>query len=253
MADRVIIFDTTLRDGEQTPNVSFHLREKLEIAKELEAMGVDVIEAGFAASSRGDFRAINAVSEQVRNVTVCSLARCVEKDILDASAALEKAARKRIHVFIATSPIHMSAKLNMRPDEVYESAMRSIRLARSLCDDVEFSLEDATRTEREFLYRMVEGAIRAGATTVNLPDTVGYAAVSEYGQLFRDVLEKVPGADHVILSAHCHNDLGLAVAGSLEAIRCGTRNGADLCGLLDVTGTLEVGKFADLIALFKKK
>lgn len=223
MADRVYIFDTTLRDGEQTPNVSFHLREKLEIAKSLEAMGVDVIEAGFAASSKGDFRAIRAVSETVKNAVVCSLARCVEQDILDAHAALEKAARKRIHVFIATSPIHMAAKLRMSPEDVYASAMRSVKQARHFCDDVEFSLEDATRTEREFLYRMVEGAIRAGATTINLPDTVGYAAVSEYGQLFRDVLEKVPGADNVILSAHCHNDLGLAVATSLEAIRCGAR------------------------------
>lgn len=223
MADQVRIFDTTLRDGEQTPGVSFHLREKIEIARALEQMGVDIIEAGFAASSKGDFRAIAAVSEAVRKPVICSLARCVEQDIIDASLALEKAARKRIHVFIATSPIHMAAKLRMTPDEVYDAAVRSVRQARNLCDDVEFSLEDATRTEPEFLYRIVEAAIREGATTINLPDTVGYAAVSEYGQMFRDVLAKVPGADKVILSAHCHNDLGLAVATSLEAIRAGAR------------------------------
>jgi len=222
-ADHVRIFDTTLRDGEQTPGVAFHLNEKLEIAQALDQMGVDIIEAGFAASSKGDFRAISKISEVVKRSTVCSLARCVEADILAASEALERAANKRIHVFIATSPIHMAAKLRMTPDEVYESAVRSVLQARNLCDDVEFSLEDATRTERDFLYRVVEGAIRAGATTINLPDTVGYAAVAEYGQMFRDVLHHVPGADQVILSVHCHNDLGLAVATSLEGVRCGAR------------------------------
>lgn len=222
-ADHVRIFDTTLRDGEQTPGVAFHLNEKLEIAQALDAMGVDIIEAGFAASSKGDYRAISKISEVVKRSTVCSLARCVESDIIAASEALEKAANKRIHVFIATSPIHMAAKLRMTPDEVYESAVRSVMQARNLCDDVEFSLEDATRTERDFLFRMVEGAIRAGATTINLPDTVGYAAVAEYGEMFRDVMNNVPGADKVILSAHCHNDLGLAVATSLEGVRCGAR------------------------------
>ena len=222
-ADHVRIFDTTLRDGEQTPGVAFHLNEKLEIAQALDAMGVDIIEAGFAASSKGDYRAISKISEVVKRSTVCSLARCVESDIIAASEALEKAANKRIHVFIATSPIHMAAKLRMTPDEVYESAVRSVMQARNLCDDVEFSLEDATRTEREFLFRMVEGAILAGATTINLPDTVGYAAVAEYGEMFRDVMNNVPGADKVILSVHCHNDLGLAVATSLEGVRCGAR------------------------------
>lgn len=222
-AQQVKIFDTTLRDGEQTPGVSFHLTEKLEVAKALEAMGVDIIEAGFAASSKGDFKAIRAISQALQKTTVCSLARCIAADIDAASQALAQAAHGRIHVFIATSPIHMSAKLKMTPDEVYEVAVRSVRQARNLCGDVEFSLEDATRTEREFLYRVVEGAIRAGATTINLPDTVGYAAVHEYGQMFRDVLEKVPGADQVCLSVHCHNDLGLSVATSLEGVRCGAR------------------------------
>lgn len=223
MLEQVKIFDTTLRDGEQTPGVSFHLKEKVEIALALEAMGVDIIEAGFAAASKGDFKAVREVSRQVKDAVVCSLARCVEGDILAASQALEGAARPRIHVFIATSPIHMAAKLHMTPDQVYDAAVRSVLQARNLCDDVEFSLEDATRTERDFLYRMVEAAIAAGATTINLPDTVGYAAVAEYGQLFRDVLEKVPGADGVCLSVHCHNDLGLSVATSLEGVRQGAR------------------------------
>ena len=222
-AEHVYIFDTTLRDGEQTPGVAFHLNEKLEIAQGLDEMGVDIIEAGFAASSKGDFRAISRIAEVVRNATVCSLARCTENDILAAAEALKAAERKRIHVFIATSPIHMAAKLRMTPEEVLEASIRSVKLARSLCDDVEFSLEDATRTDREFMYRVVEAAIRAGAGTINLPDTVGYAAVSEYGQMFLDVRAHVPGADGVILSAHCHNDLGLSVATSLEAIRCGAR------------------------------
>lgn len=222
-ADRVIIFDTTLRDGEQTPGVSFHRAEKVEIARALETMGVDVIEAGFAAASRGDFKAIRAISQAVKQAKVCSLARCVAEDIEAASQALEDAAQKRIHVFIATSPIHMSAKLRMTPDQVHQAVIRSVAQARNLCDDVEFSCEDATRTDREFLYRVVEAAIRAGATTINLPDTVGYAAVDEYGQMFKDVLEKVPGANQVILSVHCHNDLGLSVATSLEGIRQGAR------------------------------
>lgn len=222
-ADRVKIFDTTLRDGEQTPGVSFHRAEKVEIAKALEAMGVDIIEAGFAAASPGDFKAVRAISQVVKQATVCSLARCVAADIEAASQALEAAAQKRIHVFIATSPVHMAAKLRMTPEEVYESAIRSVTMARRLCEDVEFSCEDATRTERDFLYRMVEGAIRAGASTINLPDTVGYAAVEEYGQMFRDVLEKVPGADGVTLSVHCHNDLGLGVATSLAGVQNGAR------------------------------
>lgn len=215
---KIKIFDTTLRDGEQTAGVSFHLQEKLEVAKAMEGMGIDIIEAGFAASSKGDFKAISAIAAEVKNSTVCSLARCVAADIEAASEALKNAANGRIHVFIATSPIHMAHKLNMTPDEVYESARLAIRQARNLCGDIEFSCEDATRSDREFLCRMVEMAIREGATTVNLPDTVGYATVSEYGQLFDDILNKVPGADGVTLSCHCHNDLGLATATSIEAV-----------------------------------
>ena len=225
--EQVKILDTTLRDGEQTPGVSFQLKEKVEIARALEDLGVDVIEAGFAASSKGDFKAISAISDTVRGSVICSLARCVPGDIDAAAQALASAAQKRIHVFIATSPIHMEYKLHMTPEDVYASAVRSVKQARNLCEDVEFSLEDATRSDREFIYRVVEGAIQAGATTINLPDTVGYAAVAEYGDLIRDVREHVPGADQVILSVHCHNDLGLAVANSLEGIQMCIR---DSCG-----------------------
>lgn len=221
--NRIRILDTTLRDGEQTPGVSFHLQEKLEIAKALEAMKIDIIEAGFAASSKGDFKAVSTVASEVRNSTVCSLARCVASDIEAASEALRNAASGRIHVFIATSPVHMAHKLNMTPDEVYESAERAVRQARNLCGDVEFSCEDATRSDREFLFRLVEMAIREGASTVTLPDTVGYATVSEYGKLFEDVLLHVPGADRVTLSCHCHNDLGLATATSIEAVMHGAK------------------------------
>ena len=220
---RIRIFDTTLRDGEQTPGVSFHLQEKLEIAKSMEEMGIDIIEGGFAASSKGDFQAISAIASAVRNSTVCSLARCIPADIEAASEALKGAASGRIHVFIATSPIHMAHKLNMKPEEVIESARISVRQARNLCGDVQFSCEDATRSDREFLYRIVETAIREGATTINLPDTVGYATVSEYGNLFTDILEHVPGADRIILACHCHNDLGLATASSIEAVMHGVQ------------------------------
>lgn len=221
--DKVRILDTTLRDGEQTPGVSFHLEDKLEIARALDGMGVDVIEAGFASASKGDFQAIKAVGESVKKAVVCSLARCIESDIDKAREALEKAERKRIHIFIASSRIHMEHKLKMTPDEVYENAIRSVAYARKYFDDIEFSCEDATRSDRSFLFRLAEGAINAGATTINLPDTVGYAAVSEYGDLFSDVLNHVPAASQIVLSAHCHNDLGLAVATSLEAVRHGVR------------------------------
>lgn len=221
--NRIRIFDTTLRDGEQTAGVSFHLQEKLEIAKAMESMGIDIIEAGFAASSKGDFKAISTIADEVKNSTVCSLARCVPADIEAAAQALQNAASGRIHVVIATSPVHMAHKLHMSEDEVLENARNSVRLARKFRDDVEFSCEDATRSDREFLYRVVEAAIREGATTINLPDTVGYATVSEYGKLFDDILLHVPGADSVILSCHCHNDLGMATATSIEAVMHGAR------------------------------
>lgn len=222
MLDKVLFLDTTLRDGEQTPGVSFHQSEKVDMARALEALGVDVIEAGFAGSCEGDFEAIRAVSRAVKT-GVCSLARCVEKDIRAAADALRDAARPRIHVFIATSPLHREAKLGMSKEQVVEAAVASVRLAKSLCGDVEFSCEDATRTERDFLRYICSAAIEAGATTINLPDTVGYSTVGEYGELFDDFSKNVIKGREIVLSAHCHNDLGLAAATTLEAVRNGAR------------------------------
>lgn len=221
--DRVVILDTTLRDGEQTPGVSFHLDEKVEIARALDKLGVDIIEAGFAGASKGDLRAIEEVSKVVKNAVVCSLARCVQSDISAAYEALKQAAHKRIHVFIATSPLHMKAKLNITPEQAIETAIASVRYAKSLVSDVEFSCEDATRSERPFLYQILEKAITAGATTVTIADTVGYATVEEFGDLIRSIKQNVPNIDSAILSVHCHNDLGLGVATSLEGIRMGAR------------------------------
>ncbi|HVI33390.1 2-isopropylmalate synthase [Phenylobacterium sp.] len=221
--DRVIIFDTTMRDGEQSPGASMSLEEKIELAKILEEMRVDVIEAGFPIASNGDFESVRAIAEIVTESTVCGLARAGMADIDRCAEALKKAKRGRIHTFISTSPVHMKWKLQMEPEQVLEMVTRSVGHARNLCDDVEWSAEDATRTERDFLLRCVEAAIKAGATTINLPDTVGYTYPSEYADLFRDVIENVPGADKVIFSTHCHNDLGLAVANSIAGVQGGAR------------------------------
>ncbi len=222
-AGRVIVFDTTMRDGEQSPGASMSHDEKIELAKILEEMGVDVIEAGFPIASNGDFEAVRAIAQIVTESTVCGLARAAAADIDRCAEAIKPAKRGRIHTFISTSPVHMKWKLQMEPDAVLEAVIASVSRARNHTDDVEWSAEDATRTEREFLYRCVEAAIRAGATTINLPDTVGYSYPEEYANLFRDVIAKVPGADNVIFSAHCHNDLGLAVANSLAAVQGGAR------------------------------
>lgn len=222
-AGRVIVFDTTMRDGEQSPGASMSHDEKIELAKILEEMGVDVIEAGFPIASNGDFEAVRAIAQIVTESTVCGLARAAAADIDRCAEAIKPAKRGRIHTFISTSPVHMKWKLQMEPDAVLEAVVASVTRARNHTDDVEWSAEDATRTEREFLYRCVEAAIRAGATTINLPDTVGYSYPEEYANLFRDVIAKVPGADNVIFSAHCHNDLGLAVANSLAAVQGGAR------------------------------
>jgi len=221
--DRVIIFDTTMRDGEQSPGASMSLEEKIELAKILEEMRVDVIEAGFPIASNGDFESVRAIAEIVTESTVCGLARAGMADIDRCAEALKKARRGRIHTFISTSPVHMKWKLQMEPEQVLEMVTRSVGHARNLCDDVEWSAEDATRTERDFLLRCVEAAIKAGASTINLPDTVGYTYPSEYADLFRDVIENVPGADKVIFSTHCHNDLGLAVANSIAGVQGGAR------------------------------
>ncbi|TBW32325.1 2-isopropylmalate synthase [Azotobacter chroococcum] len=221
--DRVIIFDTTLRDGEQSPGASMTKDEKLRIAKVLERLRVDVIEAGFAIASPGDFEAVKAIAESIKDSTVCSLARAVDADIERAAEALKNANSGRIHTFIATSPIHMQYKLRMQPDQVVEQAVRAVKKARSLCADVEFSCEDAGRSEIDFLCRIIEAAIAAGARTINIPDTVGYAIPHQYGEMIGQLLARIPNADQAVFSVHCHNDLGLAVANSLAAVVAGAR------------------------------
>ncbi len=221
--DTLIIFDTTLRDGEQSPGASMTREEKIRIARMLEKMRVDVIEAGFAIASKGDFEAIHEIAKVVRDSTVCSLARAVPGDIERAAEAIKPAARGRIHTFIATSPIHMRYKLKMEPPRVLEQAVAAVAQARRHTDDVEFSLEDASRSEFEFMCRIIEAVIDAGAGTINLPDTVGYGEPGEYGALFGRLIEAIPNADKAIFSTHCHNDLGLAVANSLSAVMHGAR------------------------------
>ncbi len=222
-SDRVIIFDTTLRDGEQSPGASMTRDEKLRIARQLERMRVDVIEAGFAIASPGDFESVQAIARAVKDSTVCSLARALDSDIDRAGEALRDANSGRIHTFIATSPIHMKYKLQMTPDQVVENAVRAVKRARGLIDDVEFSLEDASRSEFEFMCRIIEAVIDAGARTINIPDTVGYAVPQQYGEQMRRLIETIPNSDQAIFSVHCHNDLGLAVANSLAAVSAGAR------------------------------
>ncbi|MCC2111801.1 MAG: 2-isopropylmalate synthase, partial [Hyphomicrobiales bacterium] len=221
--DRVIIFDTTLRDGEQSPGASMTLEEKLQVAEILDEMGVDIIEAGFPIASNGDFEAVSEISRLVKNATVAGLARAGAKDIDRAAEAIKSAKRGRIHTFISTSPVHMKYKLQMEPEQVYEAVISSVTRARNYTDDVEWSPEDGTRTEHDFLCRCVEAAIKAGAGTINVPDTVGYSVPEEYYALIQMLRERVPGADEVVFSTHCHNDLGMAVANSLAGVRAGAR------------------------------
>lgn len=223
MTDRIKIFDTTLRDGEQTPGVNLNVKEKLEIARQLVKLGVDVIEAGFAVSSPGDFEAVRAVASEIKGVTVASLSRAVEKDIDKAWEAVKIAENPRIHTFIATSDIHMRYKLKMSEDEVLERARSMVRYAKKYCSDIEFSPEDGSRTRPEFLYRVLEAVIAEGATVINIPDTVGYSAPLEFGSLIKGIRENVRGIDKAEISVHCHNDLGMAVANSLAAIENGAR------------------------------
>ncbi|WP_246841092.1 2-isopropylmalate synthase [Hahella sp. CCB-MM4] len=222
-SNHLVIFDTTLRDGEQSPGASMTKAEKLRIAKALERMKVDVIEAGFAIASPGDFDAVKAIAESVTESTVCSLARALDKDIDRAAEALNGAASARIHTFIATSPIHMKYKLQMEPDQVVEQAVRAVKRARGYTDNVEFSCEDAGRSEIDFLCRIIEAAIDAGAGTINIPDTVGYAIPEQFGETIKTLINRIPNADKAIFSVHCHNDLGLAVANSLAAVSNGAR------------------------------
>jgi len=221
--DKLIIFDTTLRDGEQSPGASMTRDEKVRIARALERLGVDVIEAGFPAASPGDFEAVAAVAEAVSDSTVCGLARALEPDIDAAGKAIAAASSARIHTFIATSPIHMQHKLRMSPDQVVEQAVKAVGWARRYTDNVEFSPEDAGRSDLDFLCRVLEAVIAAGATTVNIPDTVGYNLPDQFGRLIANLRERVPNADQAVFSVHCHNDLGLAVANSLAAVQNGAR------------------------------
>lgn len=221
MTKRVYIFDTTLRDGEQSPGISLNVHEKVEIAAQLERLGVDAIEAGFPVASKGDFEAVKAIAQSIRKPIIVGLARAVKGDIERAWEALKYAARPRIHTFIATSDIHMKYKLKMKPEEVLKQVKDAVTFAKSLCEDVEFSAEDGSRSRPEFLYRVIETAIGAGATTINIPDTVGYGTPQEFGELIASIMENVKGIEDVVLSVHCHNDLGMGVSNSLAAIENG--------------------------------
>ena len=221
--DKLIIFDTTLRDGEQSPGASMTKDEKVRIARALERMRVDIIEAGFPIASPGDFEAVQAVANAVKDSPVCGLSRALEKDIRRAGEALNGANSSRIHTFIATSPIHMKMKLRMEPDAVLEQAVQAVKMARQFTDNVEFSPEDAGRSETDFLCRVIEAVIDAGASTINIPDTVGYNLPDQFGKLIRTLRERIPNSDRAVFSVHCHNDLGLAVANSLSAVQNGAR------------------------------
>jgi len=221
--DKLVIFDTTLRDGEQSPGASMTRDEKVRIARALERMRVDVIEAGFPIASQGDFESVKAVAEAIEESRVCGLARALDKDIERAGEALRHANAARIHTFIATSPIHMEKKLRMQPDQVVEQAVKSVKFARTFTDDVEFSPEDAGRSELDFLCRIIEEVIDAGATTINIPDTVGYNIPYQFGELIGNLRKRIPNSDKAIFSVHCHNDLGLAVGNSLAAVLNGAR------------------------------
>ncbi|MCH7986790.1 MAG: 2-isopropylmalate synthase, partial [Acidobacteria bacterium] len=222
-SDRVVIFDTTLRDGEQSPGASMNLAQKLQVAHALKNLGVDIIEAGFPNASPGELEAVRAVARQVEGPVICGLARCERTDIDRAWEALQDAARNRIHVFLATSAIHREFKLRMAKEEILRRAVEGVQRARDYCEDVEFSPEDASRTEPDFLSEVVEKAIEAGATTVNIPDTVGYAVPTQYAGLIAHLRRHVRNIDKVVISVHCHNDLGLAVANSLDALQEGAR------------------------------
>jgi 2-isopropylmalate synthase len=221
--NRLTIFDTTLRDGEQAPGFSLRIDEKLKMARQLKTLGVDIIEAGFPIASEADAEAVRAIATHVRGPVVAALARCHSKDVERAAWALAPAPRRRIHVFIATSDLHLERKLRISRDECLRVAMAAVRLARNHTDDVQFSAEDATRTDPDFLWQMIEAVIQAGAKTINLPDTVGYSTPDEVGAFFEKVIARVPSSDQVTFSAHCHDDLGLAVANTLSAINAGAR------------------------------
>jgi 2-isopropylmalate synthase len=221
--NQIVFFDTTLRDGEQSPGCTMHHEEKLRMAHQLSALGVDILEAGFAIASEGDFQAVHAIAREIKGTRIASLARCKREDIEAAARAVEPAASNRIHIFLASSDLHLEYKLRITREQALDQAAESVRLARTFVDDVEFSTEDGTRTDSEFLLKMITIAVQAGATTINIPDTVGYSTPAEYEAIFRTVKAKVPGIENVILSTHCHDDLGMAVANSLAGIQGGAR------------------------------
>ncbi len=223
MTEQLIIFDTTLRDGEQSPGAAMTKEKKIRIARQLEKLGVNIIEAGFAAASQGDFEAVRSVAETIKDCTVCSLARAIENDVRRAGEAIQPARSGRIHTFIATSPIHMQHKLHMTPDQVVERAVSAVKWALEYTDDVEFSAEDAVRSDVDFLVRVFDAVIKAGAKTLNVPDTVGYSIPALWGERIQQLIARVPNSDKVIWSTHCHNDLGMAVANSLAAVIAGAR------------------------------
>jgi 2-isopropylmalate synthase len=223
MQDQVVIFDTTLRDGEQSPGATMNIKEKLEVAHQLARLGIDVIEAGFPISSDGDFEAVNLIAREVKGPVICGLARANKPDILRAGEAVAPATKRRIHTFIATSDIHMEKKLRMTREQVLETAFESVKLAKTFTDDVEFSCEDASRSDWDFMCRVLEAAIEAGATTLNIPDTVGYAVPEQFGELIGHLMKHVKGIGGTIVSVHCHNDLGMAVANSLAGVQAGAR------------------------------
>lgn len=245
MQDKIIIFDTTLRDGEQAPGYSMNLEEKLKMAKRLETLKVDAIEAGFAIASPGDFEAVKKIADNAGDVIIASLSRALEKDIDASYEATKNANRPRIHTFLATSDLHLEYKLKMSRETALERITKMVRYARNLCPDVEFSLEDATRSDLDFMCRVVEAAINSGATTINLPDTVGYATPYDIETMFSSILNRVPNSDKAIFSAHCHNDLGLALANSLAAIKAGARQvEGTICGIGERAGNAAIEELA---------
>ncbi|HZY63269.1 MAG TPA: 2-isopropylmalate synthase [Edaphobacter sp.] len=221
--NKIIFFDTTLRDGEQSPGCTMHHDEKLRMARQLAELGVDVLEAGFAIASEGDFNAVQAIAREIKGPTIASLSRCKREDIEAAGRALEPAVSRRIHLFLASSDLHLEYKLRISREQALDQAVEAVRLARTFTDDVEFSTEDGTRTDPEFLIKIITVAVQAGATTINIPDTVGYTTPNEYANIFRTVKARVPGIENVVLSTHCHDDLGMAVANSLAGIQGGAR------------------------------
>ena len=221
--DKVFIFDTTMRDGEQSPGASMNIEEKLKIAEALEELKVDIIEAGFPAASKGDFESVSEISKKIKDSSICALSRASKSDIETAAKALKDANASRIHTFISTSDLHMKHKLQLNAEEVYQKVIDSVSFARNLCDDVEWSCEDGTRTNLDFMCRTVEAAIKNGASTINIPDTVGYSIPDEFTNIITHLINNVPNIDKVTISTHCHNDLGLAVANSLAGVRAGAR------------------------------